>query len=167
MEAPPEAFHATRKAETMKTWTDYPHPVAAVLAVLLTLTAFAGCQGDRRTNAVDSEPSPTATTDGVTAYAPTEPTGAPAVNCEACDELRREWETCCTPSRAWMILGPDHAQSLEDYDRLAERWRNEATVHGQNSEEALLAREWLVLAYEKARGRALPATVAKLEGLLK
>ncbi|MDE2982909.1 MAG: hypothetical protein OXU74_17090 [Gemmatimonadota bacterium] len=28
----------------MKTWTDYPHPLAAVLAILFTLTAFAGCQ---------------------------------------------------------------------------------------------------------------------------
>ncbi|MDE2877035.1 MAG: hypothetical protein OXQ93_16450 [Gemmatimonadota bacterium] len=28
----------------MKTWTDYPHPLAAVLAILFTLTAFAGCR---------------------------------------------------------------------------------------------------------------------------
>jgi len=142
-----------------------------MLATVSTL-AVAACLDDGADNAEDGDSSPTATTNGVTAYAPTEPIGAPAVNCEACDELRMQWETCCVASRAWMIWGPDHPESLKDYEQLAERWRDKASVHGPNSEEALLAREWLVLAYEKARNRrtlppALPTTVAKLEGLLK
>lgn len=107
--------------------------------------------------------------DAPMAYVPAEPVGAPARNCDACEEVRASAEYGCM---AWHVHGYDHPRAIAALDELAERWRNEAEDYGPNSERALALREELVIAYEGAQaqhrnGVGSGTAVARLQRLLK